>query len=94
MILNCTGNIYLGQATVQDVYYGDIHIWPIEDYQFIYFVEDNNEVQLVNYIGDGIDIRTPRRIGGGNTTSISDMCFNRNENIESVIINNGITEIY
>lgn len=44
MILNCAGNIYLGQATVQDVYYGDIHIWPIEDYQFIYYVEDNNKV--------------------------------------------------
>lgn len=93
MILNCAGNIYLGQATVQDVYYGDIHIWPIEDYQFIYYVEDNNEVQLVRYTGDGINIRTPRSIGGGNTTSIGSICFNGNEDIESVIINNGITEI-
>ena len=93
MILNCAGNIYLGQETVQDVYYGDIHIWPIEDYQFIYFVEDNNEVQLVRYIGDGINIRTPRSIGDGDTTSISSICFNGNENIESVIISNGITEI-
>lgn len=93
MILNCAGNIYLGQATVQDVYYGDIHIWPIEDYQFIYFVEDNNKVQLVYYTGNEIDIRIPRRIGGGDVTSISDMCFNGNKNIESVIISNGITEI-
>lgn len=93
MILNCAGNIYLGQATVQDVYYGDIHIWPIEDYQFIYYVEDNNEVQLIRYTGDEINIRTPRSIGGGNTTSIGSICFNGNETVETVIINNGITEI-
>ena len=92
MILNCAGNIYLGQETAQAVYYGEIYIWPIENYNFIYNI-DNNQVALIFYQGEETSIRTPRRIDGANTTSISPICFNGNENIESVIINNGITEI-
>lgn len=65
----------------------------IEDTNYLYVVDSNNEATLILYRGNFSNIKVPQYIDGYKVTHIECTCYNYNKNIQSVIIPEGITTI-
>ena len=68
----------------------------VEDTNYIYTVDTNNDATLIYYLGDNTNIKVPTRIGDNNEYTvkyIAATCYNYNNTLLSVTIPEGIVSI-
>ena len=62
---------------------------------FDYFYKlENEEVELIYYYGTSKTIKVPSRYSGSNITSLEEACFNSNQQVVEVTIQDRIEAIY
>lgn len=93
MILNECGNLYVGGQPADAAFYNQTQVWPMDDPNFLYIIESNNEVTILNYNGNGNYVRVPKRIEGYPVTKIEATAFNYQENVQVVFLPNNIIQI-
>ena len=62
-------------------------------YENLIYDVQNNHIKITGYINDPIEIIIPSKINGLPVTIIGDRAFEHCDNLESIIISDGVTEI-
>ena len=94
MVLNNADSIYIGARDASEVYSGALLVWPNGNPDdFIWVLEDNNEVTLLNYLGHDAKVIVPGRIERHNVTKVASTTFSYNEDVEEVKLPSKIKEI-
>lgn len=65
----------------------------IEDTNYLWYLDENDELTLVYYYGTYQNVKVPKQIEGHTVRYIAATCYNYNQNILSITIPEGIMTI-